>query len=190
MSNFIALLMAGIFTDNIVTSKLLGIEDASENSGSALSLIKKCGVLTALLVLSTAVSYPVTEYILVLLGLGYLSSLAAVIIICGLLAAADIISKKYLPTVYEFLEKNRRVLVCSSVVLGMCLSAAQNELVTGYLSALVFAAATGIGFALVSFVFYGIRHRLDASDLPEAVKGLPVTLVIASLISMAFSGLA
>ncbi len=189
MSNLITLLIAGIFTDNLLTSKLLGLENVGEKT-TPTELLKKCGALTVLLFVSSAVTYPVFRWVLTPLGAEYLYPFCAVIIVCSLLAAAFFLSKRYLPVVYSFLNKNRQVLTCSAVVLGLCLNAAQSDLVTGYLAALIYSLASSVGFAAVSFIFYAINNRLSDSSLPECVKGLPVTLIVASFISLAFSGFA
>lgn len=189
MSSFTTLLIAGIFTDNLLTSKLLGLENVSEKTAPT-ELLKKCGALAALLFVSSAVTYPVFRWVLTPLGAEYLYPFCAVIIICSLLAAAFFLSKRYLPAVYGFLSKYKQVLICSAVVLGLCLNAVQSDLVTGYLTALFYSFASSVGFAAVSFIFYAINNRLSDSGLPECVKGLPATLIVASFISLAFSGFA
>lgn len=190
MSSLVTLFIAAVFTDNIVTAKLLGVDELYEKDRSLISLLKKCGVLIALLVLASAVTYPVQEWILNPLGAGYLSAFAFALIICGILFALYLISKRFSPKLFTFLKENSRVLVCSSVVLGLCLSVSQNDLVTNYWTSLFYSFASGVGFTLVSLIFFAVRERLNETDLPECVNGLPITLLIASLLSLAFSGFA
>lgn len=189
MSSFVTLLVAGIFTDNVITAKLLGVDELYENDGSTVALLKKCGALTALLMLSVLITYPLYALVLSPLGLEYLSAFVTVIVICAVLVAAFLLSKRFLPVLYGFLKDNSRILTCSAVVLGLCLNTFQNELITGYLTAIIYTVASAVGFTLVSLIFYAIRERLEGTDLPECVKGLPITLLIASLLSLAFSGL-
>ncbi len=190
MSGFVTLFVAAIFTDNIVTAKLLGVDELYDKDRSLISLLKKCGVLTALLLLSSAATYPVQKWILKPLGAEYLSAFAFALIICGMLFALYLISKSFLPKLFAFLRENSRVLACSALVLGLCLSIFQNDLVTDYWTALLYSFASGVGFTLVSLIFFAVRERLNETDLPECVKGLPITLLIASLLSLAFSGFA
>lgn len=190
MSSLVTLFIAAVFTDNIITAKLLGVDELYEKDRSLISLLKKCGVLTALLVLSSAATYPVQEWLLNPLGAGYLSAFAFALIICGILFALYLISKRFSPKLFEFLKENSRVLVCSSVVLGLCLSVSQNDIVTNYWTSLFYSFASGVGFTLVSLIFFAVRERLNETDLPECVNGLPITLLIASLLSLAFSGFA
>jgi electron transport complex protein RnfA len=190
MNSFIVLLIAGIFTENLVTSKLFGISEVSAAKTTPINLIRKCGVLSALLFVATAAAFPVNYYLLPLLDVEYLAPVVSVIIISGLIFATFAISKKILPAVYGFLKEHETVLICSAAVFGMVLTASQNELVTGFGGALLYALASGIGFTIVAFIFYGIHYRLEETNFPATLKGLPMTLIIASLISLAFSGLA
>lgn len=189
MSVFLTVLLAGIVTDNLVLSKLLGF-DESNKAQNMLDVVKKGGLITGLLLLSTAASYPVIKYLLLPFELGYLMTFVSVLVICGILALALLLSKKFLPSVYGFLSANRSVLTCSAAVLGVCLTCFNSESVTNYLTALVFALASGIGFTLVSFIFFAVRERMKTADIPEIVKGLPLTLVTAALLSMAMGGFA
>ena len=189
MSVFLTVLLAGVITDNIVLTKLLGFEESNNVYGVA-DLAKKGGLLTALLLLSTAVSYPIIKFVLLPLGLDYLMALVAVLVICGVLAAAFLFSKKYLPVLYRFLSANSSVLSCSSAVLGVCLFGINSDYVTSYPAVLVYSIASGIGFTLVSLIFFAIRERMKTAELPYFVKGLPLTLITAALLSMAFGGFA
>lgn len=189
MSVFLTVLLAGIVTDNIVLSRLLGFEESSL-SDSMLDVAKKGGLISALLLISTAATYPLLKFLLLPFGLGYLSAFVAVLVICGILALAFTLSKKLLPSVHSFLEGNRAVLGCSAAVLGVCLLSLENDYVTTYPEALVYALASGIGFTLVSLVFFAIRERMKTAELPYFVKGLPLTLLTASLLSMAMGGFA
>ena len=143
MSVFLTVLLAGIVTDNIVLSKLLGFEE-SNNADSMKDVAKKGGILTALLLLSTAASYPIIKFLLLPLRMEHLSTLVSVLVICGILVAAFLLSKRYLPSLYGFLSLNKSVLTCSSAVLGVCLLSAQNDYVTNYPEALFFAVGAGI----------------------------------------------
>ena len=187
MSTLITILFAGIFTNNLLTSKLLGIENITENNSWS-ALLKKCGLLSALMFLSAIATYPVLRYLLNPLKVDYLAPLVSVIIICGLLWLTFFLTKKYAEYGYKFLKENGSVLGCSTVVLGLCLNLANNDLVTGFITAMVYAIASAIGFTVVTLMFYAINNRLEDANLPECVKGLPTTLFIASFIALAFSG--
>ncbi len=190
MSAVITLLAAAILTDNIVLSKLLGVTEAADEQAGLLPLLKKCGLLTALMLITTAAFYPLDRFVLSPLEIEYLSALAAIIIICGILALVFTLSKKLLPAVYGFISQNSALLYCSAAVLGVCLSSVTYDNVTSYPLALLYAVGAGLGFTLVSVIFYAINYRMAAVELPDTVKGLPITLIIAALLSVAFGGFA
>lgn len=191
MKIFITLLISGIFTNNIITSGLLGIDELHYNRKKGLkALLKDCGIITALLFVSTVITYPVLKYVIIPLKIDYLAPLSCVVLICGVIFAVNILSKRFLPKAYVFLSKNSRMITCSPVVLGLCLLNVSSEIVTGYPTALLYSVLTGIGFAVVSVIFSSVNDRINASDLPKVLKGLPMTLIIVALISLAFGGFA
>lgn len=190
MSAVITLLAAAILTDNIVLSKLLGVTEATTEQAGLFPLLKKCGLLTALMLVTTAAFYPLDRFVLSPLGIEYLSALVAIIIICGILALIFILSKRFLPAVYGFISRNSALLYCSAAVLGVCLSSVTYDKITNYPLALLYAVGAGLGLTLVSIIFYGINYRMATADLPDTVKGLPISLIIAALLSLAFGGFA
>ncbi|MBO5873110.1 MAG: hypothetical protein J6Q56_02775 [Clostridia bacterium] len=189
MNTFLTVLTAGILTDNILLSKLLGFE-LLDNDISPLTITKRSGAITSFLILSTAVTYPLINWVLLPLGIDYLSTLCSIIIICGILFGAFKLAKKFCTPISVFFERNQKLLTCSTVLLGVCLLNFENEYVTGYFSALLYSLSVGIGFLLVSIIMSAIHERLKSSDLPKCIQGLPITLLTASLLSLAFGGLA
>lgn len=189
MKLFITLLISGIFTNNIITNSLLGVDELEKSkTKTTLELIKDCGVLTALLLVCTAVTYPILKWVLAPLKAEYLSALVCVIIICGIIFGLFEFTRRFLPEIYKIVKQNSNMLVCSPIVLGLCLMNVGNELISSYPLALLYAVVSGIGFTAVSFVFMFISQRIYETNLPQSVKGLPITLIIAALISLAFGG--
>ena len=189
MNTFLTILTAGILTDNILLSKLLGFE-LLNNDISPLAITKRSGTITAFLILSTAITYPLINWVLSPLEVGYLSTLCSIIVICGIIFSFFKLSRKLCTPFLHFLESNHKLLTCSTALLGVCLLNFENEYVTGYFSALLYSLSVGIGFLLVSIIMSAIHERLKTSDLPNCLQGLPITLLTASLLSLAFSGLA
>ncbi len=189
MNVIFTILVAGALTDNIVLNRLLGLPEASEEAG-LLATLKRSGIVTLLMLISTAITYPVIHWVLEPIGVGCLSTLFCIIIICAILFSAFFASKKFSPTVYGILEANRSVLTCSSAVLGICLLSHQAEYIKSYPSALLYCIAAGLGFFVVSVILGSIHKRLKTAELPKALTGLPLTLLTASLLSLAFGGLA
>lgn len=188
MSIFLSLVVAAVLTDNILLSSLLGFEQATDKDPSFIEILKRCGVTASLVFLSSAVSYPIIRWLLPLLGLEVLAGLICVLVICGLIFAAFTLTKLFLPSVYSFLKGYQAVITCSALVLGICLKLFSAEAVSGYGTALLYAVFSMVGFLIVSLIFWSLRGVLNSKELPRSLRGLPVTLLVAALISMAFQG--
>ena len=191
MKIFITLLISGIFTNNIITHSLLGVEELPKcKTKTILTLLKDCAVLTALLFVSTAITYPVLRWVLAPLKLEYLSALVCVALICAVIFGVYELTKRFLPKINSIIKENGNMLACSPAVLGLCLMNLDSELITSYPQALLYSVFSGIGFTAVSLIFYMINQRIYESNLSDTVRGLPMTLIIAAIISLAFGGLA
>ena len=191
MRMIVTLLVTGIFTSNLVTSNLLGLDSLqSDNRTSTLSVLKNGLVVTAVLLLSAALCYPLNSLVLSPLKLDYLVPFAFVLVIFGVFMLLYLTAQKFSPKAFDFLKQNIKWQSVALIALGLCLIALEHEVVTGYAVALVYAVICGVGYTAVSLIFFAINQRLEATKLPESAKGLPITLLIAALISLAFGGLA
>ncbi len=188
MSIFLSIIVSAVLTDNIVLSSLLGFEQATDKDSSLLEILKKCGITAALVFLSSAVTYPIIRWLLLPFGLDLLSGLVCIIVISGLIVATFILTKMFLPEVYSFLDGYKSVITCSALVLGICLKISSADLIFGYGTALLYALFSMVGFLIVSLIFWSLRGVLNSEDLPRSLRGLPVTLLVAAFISMAFQG--
>lgn len=191
MKILVTLIFAGIFTNNIITANLLGIDSLHYSKKKGFStLLKSCAVLTALLFVSSAVSYPVLKWVLTPLKLDYLYPLFCIILICAIIFAVYFLSNKFLPRLYGFLKTYFKPKTSLPIILGLCLLNLGNEIITSYPLALLYSVITGVGFAVTAVIFSSVYKRLGTAELPEIIKGLPLTLIIAALISLAFGGFA
>lgn len=191
MKILMTLFFAGIFTNNIITANLLGIDSLHYSSKKSFSsLLKNCALLTVLLFVSSAVTYPVFKYVLAPLKLGYLSALVCVILISLILFAVYFLPGKFSPKLYSLLKTYFKPKTGLPILFGLCLLNTGNEIITSYPLALLYSVITGLGFTLTTVIFISIHRRLAESDIPEVLRGLPMTLIIAALISLAFGGFA
>ncbi len=188
MKFLLPVLISGVLTDNILLSGLLGLEEVTKKDSSLLEILKKCGIVAALVFLSTVVSYPLAGWVLIPIGAEVLVPLLCILVICGISFAALTLTKMFLPSVYGLLARYKEVITCSALVLGICLRPYGGEAALGYPEALVYSVAAMAGFLLVSVIFWSLRGFLNSEDLPKAVRGLPMTLLVAALLSMAFQG--
>lgn len=188
MNLFLSIVVAAVLTDNIILSSFLGFEQATDKKPSLPEILKRCGITAALVFLSSAISYPIIRWILPLLGLEILAGFICVLVICGLIFAAFTLTQRFLPSVYSFLNGYKAIITCSALVLGICLKLFSTDAVSGYGTALIYAVFSMVGFLIVSVIFWSLRGVLNSEELPRSLRGLPVTLLVAALISMAFQG--
>lgn len=187
MDTVITLIFAGLLTDNIVLSKLFLVGKSQEKQ-TASSILIRSGILGALMLLSVAATYPIIKWLLNPLSFGFLAPLIALLIVCGIIFSAFLLSHAFVPTLYSTLCAEREFFVCFAAVLCLNLNIFGVDYITGYPEALLYAVISALGFMLVSFIFFGLRTALSKTDIPEILCGLPITLLIASLLSMAFGG--
>ncbi len=193
VKQLVAVFLAAILTENYVLSKFLGICPFLGVSKKVNTALGMSAAVTFVMVLATAVTYPIYENILVPFGLEYLQTIVFILVIAGLVQLVEIILKKYMPPLYNSLGIYLPLITTNCAVLGVTMlvleKAAQDPSYT-YVTALVNAFGAGIGFLVAMVIFAGVRGRLETADIPKSLKGLPITLVSASLVSVSFLGFA
>lgn len=193
VKQLVAVFLAAILTENYVLSKFLGICPFLGVSKKVNTALGMSAAVIFVMVLATAVTYPIYENILVPFGLDYLQTIVFILVIAGLVQLVEIILKKYMPPLYKSLGIYLPLITTNCAVLGVTMlvleKAAQDPTYT-YVSALVNALGAGVGFLVAMVIFAGVRGRLETADIPKSLKGLPITLVSASLVSVSFLGFA
>ncbi len=186
MKGMLVILVAAILSENFVLSKFMGIcpfLGVSKKLSTAFGM--SCAV-TFVMVLATAATYPVYAYLLEPNGLGYLQTIVFILIIATLVQFVEIVLKKYLPPLYNALGIYLPLITTNCAVLGVTLLNFTKEL--SYTESLVNSLGAGLGFMLAMVLFAGVRSRIEASPVPEFLKGLPITLISAALVSLSFLG--
>ena len=188
MTKIITIVLAGILTENMVLSKFFGIcpfLGVSKKTSTAVSM----GLAVMLvMVMATAATYPMYAYLLEPNGLGYLQTIVFILIIAALVQLVEIVLKKYIPPLYKALGIYLPLITTNCAVLGITMLNFTNERITNYGEALLIAFSSGLGFLLGIFIFAGVRTRLETSNIPESLKGLPITLISAAIVSLTFLG--
>ena len=188
MTKIITIVLAGILTENMVLSKFFGIcpfLGVSKKTSTAVSM----GLAVMLvMVMATAATYPMYAYFLEPNGLGYLQTIVFILIIAALVQLVKIVLKKYIPPLYKALGIYLPLITTNCAVLGITMLNFTNERITNYGEALLNAFSSGLGFLLAMFIFAGVRTRLETSNIPESLKGLPITLISAAIVSLSFLG--
>ena len=184
----VIILMSSVLVDNYVLSRFLGIcpflgvsKKVDQSVGMGLSVI-------FVMLMATAVTWPIQTYVLDNLGLGYTQTIVFILVIASLVQFTEIFLKKNIPALHKSLGVYLPLITTNCAVLGVTI----NNMTDGYnfVESMVSSLGCGLGFLLAMVLFSGVRSRIDESDIPASFKGLPVTLIAASFVSMAFFGFA
>lgn len=186
MKIFLAILLTGILTENFVLSKFLGICPFLGVSKKLNTAVGMSAAVIFVMVLATAVTYPVNQFLLVKNGLEYLQTLVFILVIAALVQLVEIALKKFLPALYNSLGIYLPLITTNCAVLGVVLLNIDKSY--GFWQSLVNSLGAGLGFMLAMVLFAGVRERLESCEVPKFLQGLPITLVAASLVSVSFLG--
>ena len=184
----VVILMSSVLVNNYVLSKFLGIcpflgvsRKLDQSTGMGLSVI-------FVMLISTAVTYPIQKFVLDRLGLGYLQTIVFILVIAALVQFIEIVLKKFIPSLHKSLGIYLPLITTNCAVLGVTI----QNISDGYnfIESMVSSLGCGLGFLLAMVLFSGVRSRIENCDAPECFKGLPVTLIAASIVSLSFFGFA
>ena len=187
----VGIFLAAILTENYVLNKFLGIcpfLGVSKKLDTAFGM--SCAV-TVVMVIATAVTWPIYTFMLVPLGLDYLQTIVFILVIAALVQLLEITLRKYMPPLYNALGIYLPLITTNCAVLGVAvlvLEKGASDPNFGYIASLVNAFGAGIGFLVAMVIFAGVRERLELCDVPNFLKGLPITLIAASLVAVSFLG--
>ena len=189
--SLVAIFLAAILTENYVLNKFLGIcpfLGVSKKLDTAFGM--SCAV-TVVMVIATAVTWPLYTYILVPQGLEYLQTLVFILVIAALVQLLETALHKYMPPLYNSLGIYLPLITTNCAVLGVTMLVLEKGAADpsfGYVQSLVNAFGSGVGFLVAMILFAGVRERLEDCDIPKTFQGLPITLVAASLVAVSFLG--
>ena len=186
MKSLIVILVAAILSENFVLSKFLGICPFLGVSKKLNTAVGMSAAVTFVMVLATAVTYPIYAWLLVPAGLDYLQTIVFILVIAALVQIVELVLHKYMPPLYNALGIYLPLITTNCAVLGVTILNFTKELYYG--EALVNSLGAGLGFMLAMVLFAGVRSRLESCDIPKALQGLPITLIAASLVALSFLG--
>ena len=188
MKELFAILIGAMFVENFVLSKFLGICPFLGVSKKTSTAVGMSGAVVFVLVLSQAVTWLTNEYLLEPYGLDYLQTIAFILVIAALVQFVETVLKKMMPALYKSLGVYLPLITTNCAVLGSALIFVERDYT--FVESVVFGFAAGLGFTMALILFSGVRERLETADIPEAFKGMPITLIAASLVSVTFIGFA
>ncbi len=182
------ILMSSVLVNNYVLVKFLGIcpfLGVSKKFNQAASM----GIaVTFVMILATVATWPIQKYILDVYDLAYLQTIVFILVIATLVQFVEIVLKKYIPALHASLGVYLPLITTNCAVLGVTVNNIQDGY--GFVESIVSSLGCGLGFLLAMVLFAGVRERMEKSNPPDAFKGLPITLVAASIVSLAFYGFA
>ncbi len=186
LKELIIILMSSVLVNNYVLSKFLGIcpflgvsNKTDQATGMGISVI-------FVMLVATAATWPIQTYLLDPNGLGYLQTIVFILVIAALVQFVEIALKKYVPSLYKSLGVYLPLITTNCAVLGVTINNITDQY--SFLESMVSSLGCGLGFLLAMVLFAGVRSRLEESDAPECFKGIPITLIAASIVSVAFYG--
>ncbi len=188
LKSLIIILMSSVLVNNYVLSKFLGI---CPFLGVSKKLDQATGMgvaVTFVMLLATAVTWPIQIYVLNSFGLEYLQTIVFILVIATLVQFVELVLKKYIPSLHKSLGVYLPLITTNCAVLGVTVNNIQDGY--GFIESMVSSLGCGLGFLLAMVLFSGVRERMEKSNPPKAFQGLPITLVAAAIVSLAFYGFA
>lgn len=186
MIEYISIIITAIFVNNIVFAQFLGICPFIGVSRKLSSAAGMGAAVTFVMVLATAVTWLLQDLVLNPFGLGFMQTIVFILVIAALVQMLEIILKKIAPALYSALGVFLPLITTNCAVLGVAILVVRNGLNLG--ESLVYAFATAIGFSMAISIFAGIREQLARTEVPAAMRGVPIALICAGLLAMAFMG--
>jgi len=188
LGKMMAIIIASIFVNNFVLSRFLGICPFLGVSKQLDSAVGMGAAVIFVMTLATLGSWTVYNLLLVPMGLGYLRTIAFILIIASLVQLVEMILQKFSPALYKALGIFLPLITTNCAILGVAVLNIDEKYSLGY--SLVNAIAAGIGFTLALVLMAGLRQKLELADVPPALKGKPVAFLVAGEMSIAFLGFA
>ena len=188
LKSLILILMGGVLINNYVLNQFLGIcpflgvsKKVNQASGMGVAVI-------FVMLFATAATWPIYNFVLVPLKIEYFQTIVFILVIATLVQFVEIVLKRFIPSLHASLGIYLPLITTNCAVLGVTI----NNITAGYnfLEAMISSLGVGLGFLLAMLLFAGVRSKLDDSNAPKCFRGLPVTLIAASIVAMAFYGFA
>ena len=182
------ILMAGVLVNNYVLQQFLGVCPFLGVSKKVDKAVGMSFAVIFVMLCATAATWPIYTYMLVPFGLEYLQTVVFILVIASLVQFVEIITKRFLPALHGSLGVYLPLIATNCAVLGVTL----NNITAGYdfLRSMVSSLGVGLGFLFAMVLFAGVRSRIENCPSPKSFKGLPITLIAAAIVSLAFYGFA
>ena len=192
---YLIIIISAIFVNNIVLSQFLGICPFLGVSNKLSTAVGMSGAVCFVITLATLVTYLLQVYVLAPLNIEFLQTIAFILVIAALVQMVEIVLKKVSPSLYSALGIFLPLITTNCAVLGVALIVVTKEFSFGgephmlnLMESLVYALSTAVGYGLAMVLFAGIRETLALNNVPKSFKGVPIALISAGIMAMAFMG--
>lgn len=185
---YISIIILAILVNNVVLAQFLGICPFLGVSGKISTSIGMGGAVIFVMALANLVTYLIQNFILVPLQVEFMQTITFILVIASLVQIVEIILKKASPGLYQALGIYLPLITTNCAVLGIAILAIKKDY--NLIESVVYSSATAIGFTLALVLMAGIREQLETTGIPKGMKGFPMTLITAGLLSLAFMGFA
>ena len=185
---YILLIISAIFVNNVVLAQFLGICPFLGVSNKVSTALGMGGAVVFVIVLATMVTYLIHTYVLIPLGITFMQTITFILVIAALVQMVEIILKKISQPLYQSLGIFLPLITTNCAVLGVAILVIKKDY--NLLEGLIYGGSTAIGFALALVIMAGIREQMELADVPSGMKGVPISLVTAGILALAFMGFA
>ena len=186
--NLMYIFVTSSLVENIVLAKFLGCCPFLGVSKKLDSAVGMSSAVIFVLLMSTAVTWPIYTFLLVPFGLEYLQTIVFILVIAALVQLVEFVMKKYMKPLYRALGVYLPLITTNCAVLGCVLLNVENSY--NFIESIVNTLGIGIGFMLAMVLFAGVRSKMETVEFPKSFQGVPITLVASSIVSMSFMGFA
>jgi electron transport complex protein RnfA len=183
---YIIIIISAIFINNVVLAQYLGVCPFLGVSNKVNTALGMAGAVTFVIVLATMVTYLVQVYVLNKLGIAFMQTITFILVIAALVQMVEIILKKISQPLYQALGIFLPLITTNCAVLGVAILVIKKNY--NLIEGVVFGAATSIGFGLALVILAGIREQMDLVNIPKGMRGVPISLVVAGILALAFMG--
>ena len=186
MTKLVIILLSAVFINNYILTRFLGIcpflgVSKKLNSATGMSL-----AVIFVMLIATAVTWPIQMFLLTPNNLGFLQTIVFILVIAALVQLVEITLKRYVPALHKSLGVYLPLITTNCAILGVTILNIDEGY--SFAESMVNSLGSGLGFMLAMVMFSGARSKLEGADIPKSFKGLPITLVAASITSLSFMG--
>ncbi len=192
---YILIIISAVFVNNILLTQFLGVCPFLGVSNKVSTAAGMSGAVCFVMAVATLATFLIQNYVLVPLGIEFMQTITFILVIASLVQMVEIILKKISPALYQALGIFLPLITTNCAVLGVAIIVVSKEFtfggdphMLGLAGAVVYAIATALGFGLSMVIFAGLREQLELASVPKSFKGVPIALVTAGILAMAFMG--